>query len=103
MMFSYGSGLAASMFSLRFSLSSDSQREELKKMIEVCQRNKERLKERVCKTPLDYKNAIQRRSNQIDTVGKHKPLATTDALFPNTYYIREIDSECRRFYDLFSA
>lgn len=103
LLFSYGSGLAASMFTLRFNLSGDSQQNELDRMIKICRRNKERLKERICKTPREYKDAIQRRINQIQTVGKHTPLAGTDVLFPNTYYIKEIDDECRRHYDLFST
>ncbi|KAI6190065.1 hypothetical protein M3Y97_00076400 [Aphelenchoides bicaudatus] len=103
LLFSYGSGLASSMFSLRFELTTIDQQNELDKMRKVCIQSKQRLDQRDCKSPLDYKNAIRRRIEQIQTVGEYKPSAKTDVLFPNTYYIEEIDEACRRKYDLFSA
>lgn len=62
--------------------------------------NKERLNERTLKTPLDYKSAIQRRIELIESIGKYEPKAGSDVLFPNTYYVKEIDSERRQHYEL---
>lgn len=102
LLFSYGSGLASSLFTLRFNLSTDVQQKEMAKMCQISKENKKRLDQRTLKTPQDYRSAIERRIKQIGTVGEYKPQATTDTLFPQTFFIKEIDSECRRSYAQFN-
>jgi hydroxymethylglutaryl-CoA synthase len=98
LLFSYGSGLASSMFSLRFNLSTDLQQNDLEKMCQISRENKKRLDQRTRKTPADYRSAVDRRSQQIAKVGEYTPQANTQCLFPNTFYLKEIDEACRRTY-----
>lgn len=98
LLFSYGSGLASSLYTLRFNLDNEQHQNELNKMCHISNQNKSRLDQRIRKTPADYRSAIDHRIRQIGTVGKYAPQAEIDALFPSTFYIQEIDGECRRLY-----
>jgi hydroxymethylglutaryl-CoA synthase len=96
LMYSYGSGISASMFSLvgrrpeapRFALS------RLQAMSDLAMR----LARRVPKSPEDFEQAIQL-AEQRYCAGNYKPeLPAIEELEPGTFYLVEVDARYRRIY-----
>lgn len=94
LMFSYGSGLVASMWSMRIRQSVA----EIREQSDVIKR----LNSRVEVTPEQYSAAMDLRR---DTFGKpdYTPVSPIDHLNPNTFYLKHVDELWRRSYDLTSA
>lgn len=88
-MFSYGSGLAASLFSLTVA-------GDISAIVSVLGL-KEKLAERQELTPQQYEAAIELRE-KIHLQKDYKPTGSIDHLRTGTYYLTEIDSKFRRSY-----
>jgi hydroxymethylglutaryl-CoA synthase len=88
-MFSYGSGLAATMFS--FSVNSSLQ------AIRTASDVQNRLASRVAVDPQEYSQAMQLRE-QTHSKASYTPSDSPNNLFPGTYYLNLIDEMKRRFY-----
>ena len=109
-LFSYGSGLASSMFSLRVSsresqflfLNSSASRLpenfSFNRLMSSLSDVEQRIKERVCVPPDVFTDALQRRE-EVHGKPDYKPIATCDSLFPGTYYLTEVDENFRRSYE----
>eukprot|EP00049_Salpingoeca_infusionum_P018593 m.357923 g.357923 ORF g.357923 m.357923 type:complete len:508 (-) comp17988_c0_seq1:359-1882(-) len=89
MMFSYGSGLAASLFSLKV-------RDDVT-FIRDTANVKERLEARTCISPEAFERSLQTREDQY-TKYDFKPEAQVDSMFKGTYYLNQIDGLERRYY-----
>ncbi|XP_076462936.1 hydroxymethylglutaryl-CoA synthase 1-like [Babylonia areolata] len=96
-LFSYGSGLAASMFSIRVSedRSPDSPLERL--VSSLCDLQN-RLDGREKVAPVDFDKCMKLRE-ETHHLAPYKPVGGVDHLFPGTWYLTEIDSMHRRKYE----
>ena len=86
-LFSYGSGLAASLFSARVHGNVTSLRTGVT----------ERLKYRICETPEYFENTLSLREMTHNSA-PYLPVGDLSHLFPGTYYLSEVDSLYRRKY-----
>jgi hydroxymethylglutaryl-CoA synthase len=89
MMFSYGSGLTATMFSLRVarSLAPMAQQIDLKN----------RLAQRIKMDPAEFTKTLALRRDRVGQKD-YVPAEATHDMFPGTYYLDRIDDKHRRFY-----
>ncbi|CDK30007.1 unnamed protein product [Kuraishia capsulata CBS 1993] len=88
-LFSYGSGLAASLFSLKVN-------DDVSSIIKVLNvQNK--LSSRLQKSPQEYEAAIALRE-KAHLAKSFKPTGETEYLPKGTYYLTEVDDRYRRFY-----
>ena len=93
-MFSYGSGLASTFFSFQIKKST----KDISKVLDI----KNRLNSRLELTPKQFDEVMRLRE---ETHGKkdYKPVGDSsslkDAFFLGTYYLEQIDSKSRRFYN----
>ncbi|KAK7100645.1 hydroxymethylglutaryl-CoA synthase 1-like [Littorina saxatilis] len=96
-LFSYGSGLAASMYSLRFAddRTPDSPLEQLVSSLSDLQA---RLESRQKVVPQDFDKCMKLRE-ETHHLAPYKPVSTVDHLFPGTWYLTEVDSMHRRKYE----
>lgn len=88
-MFSYGSGLASSMFSLTIK----SAPTEMREVLNVS----ERLEARTCITPEAY-DAIMHLREKAHNCKDYVPVSTDDGLFEGSYYLVGVDDKFRRTY-----
>jgi len=93
LMFSYGSGLAASMFSLsvKGDVGSIAQRADIVR----------RLKQRKEVSPQEFEEILKRRE-EVHNVAPFEPTTKVDGMFPGTFYLRNIDDKYRRYYQQLS-
>eukprot|EP01083_Nonionella_stella_P152580 489329_1 len=96
LVFSYGSGLAASMFSLRGG-SSDVQREQFKTIQRALANIRTRLEARVEVQPSDFHETLDRRE-KLYTSSTFVPESKISSLAPGTFYLTEKDAKGRRYY-----
>lgn len=96
-LFSYGSGLASTMFSLHIS-SDMSAGSKLEKLINGLRACVDLLEERECVEPTRFSELTDVRTRNYHTA-PYKPSGSIDKLFSGTYYLIEIDDERRRTYD----
>eukprot|EP01128_Nolandella_sp_AFSM9_P006959 TRINITY_DN3692_c0_g1_i1.p1 TRINITY_DN3692_c0_g1~~TRINITY_DN3692_c0_g1_i1.p1 ORF type:complete len:454 (+),score=68.11 TRINITY_DN3692_c0_g1_i1:47-1408(+) len=89
MMFSYGSGLAATMFSFRVKSS-------VSQIVKEVDLNR-RLAQRIFVAPKDFHAALAIREERF-TSRAWKPLDPKTTLFPGTFYLRAVDLKYRREY-----
>lgn len=95
-LFSYGSGLASSMFSI--TVSNDySEDSPLHKLIKSLSYIKPLLSERICVVPEKFSAILDLRQKNCHKA-PYTPVGDVKQLFPGTYYIKEIDDMHRRFY-----
>ncbi|XP_013399881.1 hydroxymethylglutaryl-CoA synthase 1 [Lingula anatina] len=96
-LFSYGSGLASSMFSLHFSedASPGSQLERV--CLSLCDLQ-ERLDSRKKMPPADFDKMMKLRE-ETHHKAPYTPVGDVEALFPGTWYLTEVDSKHRRKYE----
>lgn len=93
LMFSYGSGNAATMFLVRVNPGYESLRETAE--------FESRLEQRVQVSAEEYQTRMKRRQ---ESYGKRtQPTDSVDLLFPGTFYVSEVDSKWRRGYQKFTA
>ncbi|XP_054837505.1 hydroxymethylglutaryl-CoA synthase, mitochondrial [Eublepharis macularius] len=94
--FSYGSGLAASMFSLKVSENS-APGSPLDKLVSSLSDLGARLESRKCVPPEKFAEMMKIREDTHDTVD-HTPHGSSDDLFPGTWYLERVDDKNRRMY-----
>lgn len=96
-LFSYGSGLAATMFSL--TVSKDiSEGSPLRKLVSKLSYVKPQLDQRKSVSPEKFSAMLAIRQENCHKA-PHVPLGTIDNLFPGTYYLTKVDEMHRRTYD----
>uniref|UniRef100_A0A7S3NGB9 Hydroxymethylglutaryl-coenzyme A synthase C-terminal domain-containing protein n=1 Tax=Euplotes harpa TaxID=151035 RepID=A0A7S3NGB9_9SPIT len=91
-MFSYGSGCAASMFTIQAT----------DKFIGLRSSNfvksiEERLNNRIKKSPEEYTDCLMKRE-EMYTKNGYEATSPIDELFPGTYYLEKVDEKWRRYY-----
>jgi len=94
LMFSYGSGLAASMFSLRVSSNGD---EALKRISDVLDIEK-RFKDRIECTPEEFSRTMLKRE-LLHLTDSFVPDGELSMMYPGSFYLTKKDDKCRRFYE----
>ncbi|BFZ00092.1 hypothetical protein BsWGS_03130 [Bradybaena similaris] len=101
--FSYGSGLASSMFSMKFS-DNNAVRGLLDRLVSNLSDLKQRLDSRQCVPPEDF-DKIMKLREQTHHLAPYNPVGSVSALFPGTWYLTDVDSMHRRKYQcsFFSA
>jgi len=88
-LFSYGSGLASSMFSLKVVGSV----EDIAKKLYL----RERLSSRIWMNPEDFTKTLQLREERYGKLN-YSPLHSIDSLLPGTFYLEQVDSlGCRKY------
>lgn len=94
--FSYGSGLASSMYSITISkdLGQDS---ALRKLVEKLSYVKTQLDARKSVDPIDYTKILASRETNCHSA-PFVPKSSIEQMFPGTYYLQEIDDKHRRTY-----
>ncbi|KAJ7338669.1 hypothetical protein JRQ81_012571 [Phrynocephalus forsythii] len=95
-LFSYGSGLAASMFSLKVSQNS-APGSPLEKLVSSLSNLQLRLDSRKCVPPEKFAEIMKIREDTHHLVD-HTPHGSKDDLFPGTWYIEHVDDKNRRKY-----
>ncbi|KAF2500522.1 hydroxymethylglutaryl-CoA synthase [Lophium mytilinum] len=90
-MFSYGSGLASSLFSFKVNGST----EEISKALDI----QSRLDSRRVVAPEVYDEMCNLRG-KAHLQKDYKPKGATDTLFPGTYYLTDVDGMFRRKYEI---
>lgn len=88
-MFSYGSGLASSLFSLRIASSIKQIAEHLNV--------RQRLAQRVAVAPAEFTRTLDGREKRFGKCG-YKSEDPVEGLFPGTFYLVEVDAKYRRNY-----
>jgi len=89
LLFSYGSGLAASLFSIKV----DSLISPLVERVNL----KNRLAQRVAVPPKDFHATLKSKEDRFG-LPNYTPVDAIENLFPGTYYLVEIDPKYRRSY-----
>lgn len=92
-LFSYGSGLAASMFSLRVSKGGG----DLQTLVERCAHIGEKLDSRTAVPPRQFSDILAQRQRSLHSA-PYTSQRSTDELFPGTWYLAGIDERHRRTY-----
>ncbi|XP_041984802.1 hydroxymethylglutaryl-CoA synthase 1 [Aricia agestis] len=96
-LFSYGSGLASTMYSINISKDA-SAGSKLAKLINSLKDCVAMLDKRKCARPEDFSKQMQVRTENYHTA-PYSPSGSIDVLFPGTYYLTKIDEQRRRFYE----
>ncbi|KAH9489821.1 Hydroxymethylglutaryl-CoA synthase, cytoplasmic [Bulinus truncatus] len=96
-LFSYGSGLASSMFSMVFS-DNKSIGGALEKLVNSLSDLKQRLDSRQCVAPEDFDRNMKLRE-QTHHLAPYNPVGSVSVLFPGTWYLTEVDNMHRRKYE----
>eukprot|EP00088_Acartia_fossae_P006751 TRINITY_DN1311_c0_g1_i11.p1 TRINITY_DN1311_c0_g1~~TRINITY_DN1311_c0_g1_i11.p1 ORF type:complete len:470 (-),score=142.49 TRINITY_DN1311_c0_g1_i11:1573-2982(-) len=92
-LFSYGSGLASTFFSIR--ITEDTGR--LDKLLAVLADVKTRLESRKKLSPADFVATLETREKAVHA-SPYTPCGPTDTMFPGTWYLQSIDDKHRRQY-----
>jgi len=100
-LFSYGSGLASSMFSI--SVTSDSAPgSNLHKLIGNLSNVKTLLDQRLDIAPEKFTEMMEVREKNCHAA-PYEPVGSIDSLYPGTYYLKHVDEAHRRFYGRVSS
>ena len=94
-MFSYGSGLIASMFMITV----DSKHEYFQKMKNLME-FKTRLDSRIQLTPMEYEKLMEEREGKYGKKDYETDERDVDLLFHSTYYLYSVDAKWRRYYKI---
>jgi hydroxymethylglutaryl-CoA synthase len=95
-LFSYGSGLASAMYSLRVS-SDASPKSPLATMAAGCTDILKRLRERTTVPPVDFEKTMKLRE-ETHHLAPYTPVGDVENLWPGTYYLATVDDKHRRTY-----
>ncbi|CAH1164653.1 unnamed protein product [Phaedon cochleariae] len=95
MLYSYGSGLAASIFSMTFASKID---ERFRNLISNLSHVKGMLQQRQKVDPKIFEDTLQIRHDTCHSA-PFEPNSRVDDFFPGTYYLVKIDDKHRRFYE----
>ena len=90
-MFSYGSGLAATMWSFQVNSST----KHIAERANILQR----LDQRVAVDPTEYSKVMKLREDTHSN-SNYKPVSPVDNLFPGTFYLDNVDELKRRHYNV---
>lgn len=90
--FSYGSGLASSMYSLRVKGGA-----ELETLVERCAHVRQNLDSRVAVSPQQFSDILEQRQKSLHAA-PYASQRSTDELFAGTWYLAAIDEKHRRTY-----
>ncbi|XP_023939271.2 hydroxymethylglutaryl-CoA synthase 1 [Bicyclus anynana] len=96
-LFSYGSGLASTMYSINI-CNDMSAGSKLEKLIKSLQESVAMLNKRQCVEPQLFSDIMQVRTENYHTA-PYEPSGSIDVLFPGTYYLVKIDDQRRRTYN----
>lgn len=96
-LFSYGSGLASTMYSINI-CNDMSAGSKLEKLINSLNENVQMLNKRKPVAPQIFSDLMQVRTENYHTA-PYEPSGSIDILFPGTYYLNKIDDQRRRTYD----
>ena len=91
--FSYGSGLASTLYALKFSKDLSA----VKKLSDNAVGVKNLLLKRTVVSPQDFEKALKLRE-EVHHIPPCTPTGDVTGLFPGTYYLTEIDDKYRRKY-----
>lgn len=95
-LFSYGSGLAASFFSI--TVTSNASDPALNKLLSNLSHVKPMLEQRHKMSPEKFEATLELRQKSCHKA-PYEPTAGVDHFFPGTFYLTRIDEAYRRFYD----
>lgn len=90
LLYSFGSGYAASMYSLRVTGPVD------KVFVGQCLR--ERMENRIIESPITFVKTLKEREGNYGRFG-YRPKANIENLYPGTWYLTEVGEEGERMYD----
>lgn len=93
--FSYGSGLASTMYSISVTKDSDALRNLLDKLSYV----KPMLEQRIKVSPAEFTKILEVRAENSHRTC-YEPSGDINALFPGTYYLKYVDEMHRRHYEM---
>ncbi|XP_026495422.2 hydroxymethylglutaryl-CoA synthase 1 [Vanessa tameamea] len=96
-LFSYGSGLASTMYSINI-CSDMSAGSKLEKLIKSLNENVAMLDSRQSIEPQKFSDIMQVRTENYHTA-PYEPSGSIEVLFPGTYYLNKIDDQRRRTYE----
>ncbi|XP_071453102.1 hydroxymethylglutaryl-CoA synthase 1-like [Hetaerina americana] len=96
-LFSYGSGLASSFFSIRVS-SDSSVGSKLDSLIKSVSHLQEQLDSRKKVSPEVFSKILEENEKNHLLV-PYNPLSSVDDLFPGTWYLKHVDEKHRRYYE----
>jgi len=96
-LFSYGSGLASSMYSLRIS-SNAAPGSPLSNLLDSIADLEARLSLRQKVAPAEFAQTMKLRED-THHLAPYKPVGSTTTLFPGTWYLTEVDDKHRRKYE----
>ena len=96
-LFSYGSGLASAMFSLKFD-TDKSPDSSLTALVHGASGVLHRLENRRCYSPAEFEATLTLRE-QAHLKASYKPKSGHQDLFPGTFYLTNIDDVHRRTYE----
>ncbi|GBP17495.1 Hydroxymethylglutaryl-CoA synthase 1 [Eumeta japonica] len=96
-LFSYGSGLASTMYSINI-CNDVSAGSKLEKLINGLHKAVKFLDERESVEPTMFSNTMDVRTKNYHTA-PYEPSGSIEALFPGTYYLVKIDEQRRRIYE----
>ncbi|ELU04623.1 hypothetical protein CAPTEDRAFT_155025 [Capitella teleta] len=96
-LFSYGSGLASSMYSLRAStdLSPDSPLRRIQQSLADLQ---QRLESRLKVSPVEFEQTLKLRE-ETHHLAPYSPVGSTEKMFPGTWFLTHVDDKHRRQYE----
>lgn len=92
--FSYGSGLASTMYSIKVTENF----EQLKKLLDHLSYVKPQLENRIKSTPADFTKLMEVRAENSHRTS-FEPSGDVSQLFPGTYYLKYVDDMHRRQYE----
>ena len=95
-LFSYGSGLASAMYSLRVSADS-TPKSPLATLAEGCTDLLKRLKSRRTVPPAEFEKTMKLRE-ETHHLAPYTPVGDLGDLWPGTYYLTGVDEKHRRVY-----
>ena len=96
-LFSYGSGLASAMFSLKFD-TDNSASSPLTALVYSATGLLSRLESRKCLTPAEFEATLALRE-EAHMKAPYTPKSSNKDLFPGTFYLTEVDDSHRRTYE----
>lgn len=95
-LFSYGSGLASSMYSITITKDATIG-SPLQKLLDQLKQTISRLDERIDVEPAVFTSILDMRAKSYNSA-PYEPVGSIDVLFPGTYYLKSIDDQRRRTY-----
>ena len=91
--FSYGSGLASALYSLKFT----DDPLMVQRLISNCAEIQKRLEQRRVIAPKEFEQTLKLRE-ETHHLAPYKPTGNIAFLFPGTYHLTQVDDKHRRYY-----